>query len=30
MLTQEQIDLYNENGYLVVENVFTDEEAATF
>ena len=30
MLTQEQIDFYNENGYLVVEDVFTKEEAATF
>ena len=28
MLTQEQIDFYNENGYLGVENVLSEEEVA--
>ena len=28
MLTQEQIDFYNENGYLGVENVLSAEEVA--
>lgn len=28
MLTQEQIDFYNENGYVVVEDVITPEELA--
>jgi len=30
MLTQEQIIFYKENGYLVVEGVFSNEEAQTF
>tara|TARA_R110000824_G_scaffold54557_6_gene150560 strand:- start:3484 stop:4242 length:759 start_codon:yes stop_codon:yes gene_type:complete len=30
MLTLEQTSFYDENGYLVVGNVFTKEEAATF
>ncbi len=30
MLTQEQIDFYRENGYLLVKGVFSKEEAAAF
>ena len=30
MLTQEQIQFYNENGYLLVKGVFGKEEAAAF
>ena len=26
MLTQEQVDFYNENGYLKVDQLFTSEE----
>jgi phytanoyl-CoA hydroxylase len=30
MLTQEQVDFYRENGYLLVEGLFSPEEAAQF
>lgn len=30
MLTQEQLDFYHENGYLLVKGLFTREEAAAF
>lgn len=30
MLTQEQLDFYKENGYLLVKGLFTRDEAATF
>jgi hypothetical protein len=30
MLTQDQIDFYQENGYLLVKNVFSKQEAAAF
>lgn len=30
MLTQEQLASYNENGYLLVEGLFSRDEAAAF
>jgi len=30
MLTQDQLDFYQENGYLHVKGLFTREEAAAF
>ena len=30
MLTDQQINFYRKNGYLIVQNIFTNEEAIKF